>query len=228
MPARGRDLAERRARLKDGRSLVVRRGCAGDEAGIARLLAEAFPVYARAARGDAVRAARSLAREVRPEEFVVAVLADESRLVGASCMSAGPDGERGGLVRIRSKLALWGVWGLVCFAVEKLRARLFEAGPRLRPGELYRYLDAVEASCRSLGVSRHVTDFVEDWARAAGHHAVSAKHRADNAPVLALHRKRGCELLERPRTPLARLLRRPAVVISRRTLAPPPGLSGAS
>src|SRR5262245_48167278 len=209
MPACHHALPERQAGLKDGRSVVVRHGRAGDEAGIARLLVEAFPVYLRAARGDAARAARCLAGELRPGSFVVAELAGDGRLVGASCMSERPAAGAGGSARARSKLAGWGAWGLFCFGVEKLRARLFETGPRLRPGELYRYLDAVEARCRSLGVSRHVTDFVEDFARAAGHHAVSAKHRADNAPVLALHRKRGCELLERPRTPLARLLRRP-------------------
>ncbi|MEN8161311.1 MAG: hypothetical protein ABFS41_14665, partial [Myxococcota bacterium] len=64
-------------------------------------------------------------------------------------------------------------------------------------------------------------DYVDDYARAAGHHTVSAKHRAANQPVLALHRKRGCALHERPPTPLARLLGLPPMVISTRQLPPP-------
>ena len=72
--------------------------------------------------------------------------------------------------------------------------------------------------------SRLVSDFVEDYGRAAGHHTVSARHRADNQPVLALHRKRGCQLIVCRPTLLARLLRQPPMVISRRVLARPPGL----
>jgi hypothetical protein len=224
VPARRIELPERQARLKDGRTVQIRHGRAGDEAGIARLLAAAFPVYARAARRDGERAVRSLAREVRPEAYVVAVLAAEGRLVGVSCMSGHGATEPGRWQRIRTKLDAWGVYGLLCFGVEKLRARLFEAGHRVRPGELYRHLDAVEVGCRSLGVSRHVTDFVEDYGRAAGHHTVSARHRADNQPVLALHRKRGCVLVESPRPPLARLFRQPPMLVSSRALSEPPRL----
>jgi GNAT superfamily N-acetyltransferase len=212
------DLPERQARLKDGRALTVRHGRGGDELGIAHLVAHVFPVYPRAAHGDLGRAVRSYAREVRPEEFVVAELSDGGRLVGASCVSEhgarGPNAAAG----LRTKLACWGLHGAICFLVEKLRSRLLESRHRTAPGELYRYLDAVDESCRSLGVGRHVADFVDDYARASGHHTVLAKHHADNRPVLALHQKRGCTLVELPAPPLARLLRRPGMVMSRRTL----------
>jgi GNAT superfamily N-acetyltransferase len=212
------DLPERRARLKDGRALTVRHGRAGDELGIAYLVAHAFPEYPRAARGDLARAARSYARELRPEDFVVAELTDGGWLVGVSCVSEhgakGPNVAAG----LRTKLACWGVYGALCFLLEKLRLRLLQSGHRTAPGELYRYLDAVDASCRSLGVGRHVADFVDDYARASGHHTVLAKHHADNRAVLALHQKRGCALVELPAPPLARLLRRSGMVLSRRTL----------
>jgi ribosomal protein S18 acetylase RimI-like enzyme len=216
------DLPEREATLKDGRRVRLRHGRAGDEVGIARLVTAAFPVYRRAARGDAERAIAGFARELRPEQFVVAALAEDGLVIGASCLS-GRGGDAGGRVRrLRRKLSSWGAWGMLCFGVEKLRARLLESAHRTPPDELYRYLDAVDAGHRSLGVGRHVADFVEDYARAAGYRAVSAKHRADNQPVLALHRKRGCTLLEPPPTPLGRLFRLPPMVISTRALGSPP------
>lgn len=215
--SRLRDLPEREAALKDGRRVRLRHGRPGDEVGIARLVAEAFPVYRRAARGDAERAVAGLARELTARHFVVAALED-GRLIGASCLS-GRGGDASGLVaRLRTKLASWGAYGLLCFGAEKLRVRLFEPRYRTRHGELYRYLDAVDADHRSLGVGRQVADFVDDYARANGHHAVTAKHHADNAPVLALHRKRGCALHALPPTPLARLLGRPTMWISTRAL----------
>jgi GNAT superfamily N-acetyltransferase len=214
------DLPPRLVQLKDRRIVRVRHGRVGDEAGIARLLAAAFPVYLRAARGDPERAVRCLARELEPEAYVVAVLADGDPLVGVACVSS-----RGRTLsrveRVRRKLACWGAYGLLCFLLEKVRSRLLESRFRARPGELYRYLDAVDATCRSLGVGRHIADFVEDYARAAGHDTVSAKHRSDNRPVLALHRKRGCVLVELPPTPLARLLRRRGMVVSSRALSAP-------
>ena len=218
MSAQPTDLPERQARLKDGRTIQVRHGCPDDEAGIARLIAAAFPVYERAARSDSDRAARSFAREVEPQEYVVAVLAESGALVGVSRINGRGQSGPSRLARIRRKLAGWGVYGLLCFGLEKVRSRLLEAGFRARPGELYRYLDAVDLSCRSLGVARHIADFVDDYARAAGYHTVSAKHHADNLPVLGLHRKRGCVLVARPPTPLARLLRYPHMVISTRAL----------
>ena len=216
MSTRTTHLPERQARLKDGRALTVRHGRAGDELGIAHLVAHAFWVYPRAAHGDLARAARSYARELRPEEFVVAELTD-GRLVGVSCVSGHGAERRNAAAGLRTKLACWGLYGAICFLAEKLRRRLLESGHRTAPGELYRYLDAVDLSCRSLGVGRHVADFVDDYARASGHHTVLAKHRADNRPVLALHQKRGCALVELPAPPLARLLRRPGMVLSRRT-----------
>ncbi|MGH7287696.1 MAG: GNAT family N-acetyltransferase [Myxococcota bacterium] len=231
MSTRSNDLPERQARLKDGRSVRVRHGSAGDEAGIAALIAAAFPVYERAARGDPERAARSFARELRPHEFVVAALADTGQLVGVSCISGRGQAGLSLVARIRTKLECWSVHGLLCFLLEKIRRRLFESAHRARPGELYRYLDAVDVHYRSLGVARHIADFVDDYGRAAGYHTVSAKHRSDNHPVLALHRKRGCALIERPPTLLARSFRYPHMAISTRVLsapAGPPGLLGAA
>jgi GNAT superfamily N-acetyltransferase len=210
-------LPERQARLKDGRALTVRHGRAGDELGIAYLVAHAFWVYPRAAHGDLARAARSYAREVRPEEFVVAELTAGGRLVGASCVSEHGAKGSNAAAGLLTKLACWGLYGALCFLLEKLRRRLLESRHRTAPGELYRYLDAVDESCRSLGVGRYVADFVDDYARASGHHTVLAKHHADNRPVVALHQKRGCALVELPAPPLARLLRRPGMVLSRRT-----------
>jgi RimJ/RimL family protein N-acetyltransferase len=71
---------------------------------------------------------------------------------------------------------------------------------------------------RSQGVARQLADFVDDYARAAGLHTVLALHDADNAAVLALHRKRGCTLVELPRTRFSDWLRQPSVVMSRREL----------
>jgi GNAT superfamily N-acetyltransferase len=193
---------------------------AGDEAGIARVVCSGFPVYTRAARGDGARAVRGFAQELQPGQFVVAVLMPEERVIGVSCLSGRGSASSGDLsARLRAKLSNWGVYGLLCFGVEKLRARLFESVYRVQPGELYRYLDAVDPGTRSLGVGRHIADFVDDYARAAGHHTVSAKHRADNQPVIALHRGRGCALLEPPPTRWARLLGQPPMVISTRRLA---------
>ena len=214
------DLAELQARLKDGRGIRVRHGRAGDEAGIARVVAAAFPVYERAARGDPERAVRSFARELRPQEFVVAVLAETERLIGASCISGRGEAGLGPVERIRRKLACWGGAGLLHFLLEKVRRRLFETRLRKQPGELYRYLSAVDVRHRSLGVAGHIADFVDDYARAAGHRSVLALHHSTNLPVLGLHRKRGCVLIERPATPLARLFRRPHMVISCRALRP--------
>jgi GNAT superfamily N-acetyltransferase len=149
---------------------------------------------------------------------VVAVLNPGERVFGVSCLS-GREGASGDpLGRLRAKLENWGLCGRLCFGLEKLRARLFESVHRVRPGELYRYLDAVDPGYRSLGVGRHIADFVDDYGRAAGHHSVSAKHRGDNQPVLALHRGRGCVLLEPPPTRLARLFGQPPMVISTRRL----------
>lgn len=206
--------------LKDGRTLRVRHGRAGDEAAIARIVAAAFRVYERAARGDSERAARGFARALRPDAFVVAVLAETGALIGVSCIAGRGQASLGRLARIRRKLDGWGVHGLLCFGIEKIRSRLLDSGYRARPGELYRYLDAVDVRHRSLGVARHIADFVDDYARASGHHTVSAKHDADNQPVLALHRKRGCALVELPPPPLARWLRRPGMVLSTRALFP--------
>ena len=186
--------------------------------GIAHVVVAAFPVYARAARGDSLRAARAFASELRPEQFVVAVLAPGERVIGVSCLSGRADARGSTLERLRAKLSSWGLYGLLCFGLEKLRARLFESVYRVRPGELYRYLDAVDPGFRSLGVGRRIADFVDDYARASGHHTVSAKHRADNHPVLALHRRRGCVLFEPPATRLARLFGQPPMVISTRRL----------
>jgi GNAT superfamily N-acetyltransferase len=230
MPNQRADLPPRLARLQDGRRVQVRHGRAGDEAGIARLIAAAFPVYARAARGDPDRAVRGLAKELQPESYVVAVLADGDALIGVSCVSGRARNGLGRVRRIRRKLDCWGGYGLLCFLLEKLRSRLLEAGSGPGAGALYRYLDAVDPSCRSLGVGRHIADFVDDYARAAGHHSVWAKHRSDNRPVLELHRKRGCVLVELPPTPLARLLRLPTMVVSTRALsavATPPGAAAA-
>jgi GNAT superfamily N-acetyltransferase len=219
MTVRRLDLAPLPARLRDGRTVLLRHGAPGDEVGIAGVVCAAFPVYTRATRGDMARAVRGFAQELRPEQFVVAVLTPDERVIGVSCLS-GRGGASGDLrVRMHAKLANWGVYGLLCFGLEKVRARLFESVYRVQPGELYRYLDAVDPGYRSLGVGRHIADFVDDYGRAAGHHTVSAKHRADNQPVLALHRGRGCELLEPPPTRLARLLGQPAMVISTRRLA---------
>jgi len=215
------DLPPRRVRLKDGRTARVRHGRAGDEAAIARLIAGAFPVYARAARGDPDRAVRGLASELEPDSYLVAELVDGDRLVGVSCVSGRAPVDRSRVERVRRKLARWGVYGLLCFVLEKLRSRLLESTPGPGPGGLYRYLDAVDPGCRSLGVGRHVADFIDDYARAAGHDSVWAKHRADNRPVLALHRKRGCVLVERQPTLLARLLRQPGMVVSTRALSAP-------
>ena len=212
------DLAPRPARLRDGRSVVLRHGSAGDEASIAHVVSAGFPVYVRAARGDSLRAARYLASELRPEQFVVAVLTPGERVIGVSCLSGRGAASGGRLERLRAKLSNWGLYGLLCFGLEKLRARLFESVYRVRPGELYRYLDAVDPGYRSLRVGRHIADFVDDYARATGHHAVSAKHRADNGPVLALHRARGCVLLEPRSTRLAQLFGQPPMVISTRRL----------
>jgi GNAT superfamily N-acetyltransferase len=217
-PGKRLDLPPRPARLRDGRCVLLRHGAPGDEAGIAHVVVAAFPVYARAARGDSLRAARAYARELRPEPFVVAVLAPAERVIGVSCLSGRGSASGGRLVRLRAKLENWGLYGLLCFGLDKLRARLFESVYRVRPGELYRYLDAVDPGFRSLGVGRHIADFVDDYGRAAGHHTVSAKHRADNHPVLSLHRGRGCVLLERPPTRLARLFGQPPTVISTRRL----------
>jgi ribosomal protein S18 acetylase RimI-like enzyme len=213
------ELAPRSLQLKDGSSIVLRHARPGDEPGIARLLVEAFPVYLRAARGDRERAARGLAREIDVAGFVVAVRAERAQVVGTSCLSGiatapGP----GRLARVRRKLAGFGVWGVLCFTAEKLRTRLFEPGFRPQPGELYRYNDAVDSRCRSQGVGRHVSDFVDEYARAAGFRVVCAKHHVDNQPVLALQKKRGCTLASLPPTRLARWLGRPAMVLSTRVL----------
>jgi len=214
------DLPERTVRLRDGRSLRLRHARFGDETGIARLITAAFPIYRRAAQGDAGRAIRSFARELRPQSFVVGVLVESDRIIGVSCIT-GRRGDRMGAVRrIRTKIGCWGVAGLLCFLREKVRSRLFEARHHTQPGELYRSLDAVDAAHRSLGVGRHIADFVDDYARAAGHYRVLARHHSDNLPVLQLHRKRGCVLVDRPATPLARLLRRPHMVVSSRALRP--------
>jgi len=212
------DLPAREATLKDGRRVRLRHGRVGDELGIARLVAAAFPVYRRAARGSAERAAHGLARELCAQQFVVAVLVADDTLIGASCLSGRGGDSSGPVARLKKKLACWGVYGLVCFGLEKLRVRLFEPRYWTRPGELYRYLDAVDAGHRSLGVGRQVADFVDDYARANGLHTVTAKHDAENEPVLALHRKRGCTLRALAPTPLARLLGRPPMWISTRAL----------
>jgi GNAT superfamily N-acetyltransferase len=217
-PGKRLDLPPRPARLRDGRCVLLRHGAPGDEAGIAHVVTAAFPVYIRAARGDSLRATRAFARELRPEQFVLAVLTPGERVIGVSCLSRSGGASQGRLVRLGAKLGNWGLYGLLCFGLEKLRARLFESVYRVRPGELYRYLDAVDSGYRSLGVGRHIADFVDDYGRAAGHHSVSAKHRGDNQPVLALHRARGCVLLEPPPTRLARLFGQPPMVISTRRL----------
>lgn len=219
-PGRPPELAEREARLKDGRALRVRHGRAGDEAGIARLLAPAFPLYRRAAGGDLDEAVRRLARYLAPEEFVVGVLAETGEPIGASCIS----GRGRGLTasaRLRHARDAWGLRGLVWFLLERVRRRLLEPRFRPGPGELYRYLSAVETRYRSLGVARHIADFIDDYARAAGYHTVSAIHSADNAAVLALHRKRGCVLVECPHGRLARWFGYPADVKSTRSLHAP-------
>ncbi|MEN8161629.1 MAG: hypothetical protein ABFS41_16285, partial [Myxococcota bacterium] len=86
MTSRSIDLPEREGTLKDGRRVRLRHGRVGDEVGIARLVTAAFPVYRRAARGDAERAVRGFARELRPEQFVVAALAEDGLLIGVSCL----------------------------------------------------------------------------------------------------------------------------------------------
>jgi ribosomal protein S18 acetylase RimI-like enzyme len=221
------ELAPRRARLEDGGEIVLRHARAGDEPGIARLLVEAFPAYVRAARGDRERAARALAREIEVEEFVVAARAESGWIVGTSCLSDAADSSGPPrLARVRRKLSGWGVFGALCFTVEKLRTRLFEPPFRPRPGELYRYNDAVDSRCRSLGVGRHVSDFVDAYARAAGFGAVSAKHHVDNQPVLALQKKRGCTLTSLPLPPLARLLGLRPMVLSTRALDAPAPRTG--
>jgi GNAT superfamily N-acetyltransferase len=231
MTTRRADLPPRLAPLKDGRLVQLRHGRAGDEAGIARVLVPAFPVYLRAARGDADRAIRGLAGEIQTESYVVAVLADGDALIGLSCVSGRDGTQLSGLERFRRKLANWGVYGLLCFLLEKVSGRLLESPRGAEPGSMYRYLSAVEPSSRSLGVGGHLADFVDDYARAAGYHSVWARHRADNRPVLALHRKRGCLLVEYPLTLLGRLLHHPGMVVSIRRLsaaaAPAPALGAA-
>jgi GNAT superfamily N-acetyltransferase len=212
------DLPEREGRLKDGRAIRVRHGRAGDEAGIARVVAASFAVYPRAARGRPDRAVLSLAQEIWPPQFVVATLADGGLLVGASCISGRSRSGLGRFEQLRRKLGGWGVYGFLCFALENVRRRLFEAVPGARAGQLYRYLDAVDPDYRSLGVGRHVADFVEDYARAAGHPAVWAMHRADNRPVLELHRKRGCTLVANPPSSLGRWFGHPGMIVSTRDL----------
>ncbi len=226
MPDRPRppaELAERTARLKDGRVIALRHGRPGDEAGIARLVVAGFPLYRRAARGDPERAAHAFAQELGVGEFVVAALPEHGGLIGATCITGRGEGGVGRLPRLRRKLARWGPYGLACFGFEKLRSHLCNGSHRVRPGELYRYLTAVDAPFRSQGVATQLADFVDDYARAAGLRTVLALHDADNVVVLALHRKRGCTLVELPRTRFSDWLRHPTVVMSRRELAARPG-----
>jgi GNAT superfamily N-acetyltransferase len=218
------ELPERTARLKDGRVIVLRHGRPGDEAGIARLVVAGFPLYRRAARGDFERAASAFAQELGANAFVVAALAEYGGLIGATCISGRGQRGSGRIARLRRKLAGWGLYGLACFGLEKLRSHLCNGSHRARPGELYRYLTAVDVRFRSQGVARQLADFVDDYARAAGHHIVLALHDADNVVVLALHRKRGCTLVELPRTRFSDWLRQPTVVMSRRELSAPPAL----
>ena len=57
MAIRNIDISPGSLRLCDGRSVLLRHGAAGDEMGIARVVTGAFPVYNRATRGNAQRAA---------------------------------------------------------------------------------------------------------------------------------------------------------------------------
>jgi GNAT superfamily N-acetyltransferase len=228
VPTHRVDIPPRVALLKDGRGLQLRHGRAGDEAGIAQVIVSGFPIYLRAARGDADRAIRGLVGELQPESYVVASLADGGPPIGVACVRGRARSGLGLVRRIRRKLAFWGVYGVLFFSLEKVRRLLLESPSGPGPGGLYRYRSAVDPSCRLLGVGRHIADFIDDYARAAGYQLVWGRHRADNRPVLALHRKRGCVLVECRPTRLARLLHHPGMVISIRELsapaAPAPGL----
>jgi len=68
--------------LKNGREVLIRQSAAGDEAGIARLLVEGFPVYPVSGTGHPDRAVACLAQEIRVNSQWVAVLPEVKLIIG--------------------------------------------------------------------------------------------------------------------------------------------------
>ena len=200
--------------LKNGRPVVIRHAAPGDGSGIARLMVAGFPIYRAAARGDAERAAACLAGELPLDQGVVAVLPETGLIAGAEFFSDNTRRRRGRLEAAATKLRLWGWYGLMRFAWASANAAFVGPPVRIAPGEIYKFMAAVDKRYQALGITTQMSDFVQDYAAENGYHSVWSYHASDNLPAMGVQRKRGCTLTPVPLRFLARLLRRPPVLKS--------------